>query len=386
VITPEQGRESSEPVSAAPGQPEAGSSQFATAPVHTPSVVRDLLRALVVAGLFALCAASPGAGLVLLPFVPAILAMRLLRPRPHLPVLIATGVLAFLAGTLAASTLDWASPDVGSSTVAAVLVAALGSTVVLGLVHAHGARLDPVVDGAAEDAWPEPLARTGFLPTLVTWCVLAVVVVGVSGVERDQISDGAHDAVRRAFATYDRECDTDGILASRTEYCENLLDRRDRLVEFVDDHPLELTAAALAIFLLCAAGTTHLALLWRSRRAGLRARGLRPLRELEVHWSAAYVAAAGVFVLLAGPAAGSSEDLVRAIGIGLATLGAGLMAAQGIGLAAWSLDRRAARRGTRIVLVLICFVLPQISVPVLVALGMTDMAARPRRRAAERVG
>ncbi|MCZ4495902.1 MAG: hypothetical protein JWM25_485, partial [Thermoleophilia bacterium] len=171
-----------------------------------------------------------------------------------------------------------------------------------------------------------------------------------------------------------------GVFEAREEYCAAMEEQRTAVADFVLQHIALLYAAGLALFALGGAATTHLAVLWRARRIGVATRPSRRIAELEVHYSAAYVAAAGLVLLLAAPDSGAVGVLVESLGAGAAVLGGSLLVGQGFGLATWLAARRKMRGWQRVVFIVVALLVPQVSLPLLASLGMVDIAVRPRRR------
>jgi hypothetical protein len=365
-----------EPTPASDRAPGVGSSSSAP-PVGAG---RDLLRALCCALLVGLSVASPSSAILFAPFVPVLVAIRLLRQRAGRQRFVATATAASLLAAILAG-LD-ESGDVAKALVGAA--AALLLVPALGLVHARAARHDPI-ESATILEWPEPRLRTGLTPTILGWTVALLVVTALAAPFVDSLAATSQDALREASASYDELCADDGALADRDEYCADLLDRRDRAVEVLGDHAPEVLAAFLAVFAFGAAATAHLVVLARARRVSDRVRRSWRLRELELHWASAYVLAAGlVAVMVAGDGAGSAVVALRAVGIGLSTLGALAVFSQGIGLVAWVFSRGGSPTWYRVALGLFAlFVLP-VTIALVFTLGVLDLALHPRRRAAAR--
>lgn len=345
---------------------------------------RDLLRALSCALLVAASVASPGSALLLAPFVPAIVAIRLLRQRAGQRQFLVTATIASLLGGLSAAA-DHRAFLAGA-------LAALLLVPALGVVHARAARHDPI-DSPEIVEWPEPRLRTGLTPTIGAWIVALLVLFGVVALVApgfDSLSDSGATLVRDAYSPYERGCRDGGAFEERTDFCAQTLEQRDQVLTIVEDHAPELLAALLAIAAFGAAGTAHLVVLARGRRVSKRVRRSWRLRELELHWSAAYVLAAGlVMFMLAGDGNGGGAGgdvlvVVRSVGVGLATLGALAVVSQGIGLVAWMFSRGGSPTWYRVLLLAFAlFVLP-VTMALLFFVGVLDMALHPRRRAAKR--
>ncbi|MCB0878053.1 MAG: hypothetical protein KDC46_03635 [Thermoleophilia bacterium] len=380
-----------EPVVAA-SPAAAGSAASASIPPEPqpstgqPSAGRDLLRALACAALVAASVASPGIGVAVAPFVPVIVALRLLRrpsgdgateqrsrfgaPTPR-SFLVSASAAAIVAAVLSAAS---------DSVVPPAITTALLLVPILGIVHARAAREDPVTAGDQPE-WPEPRLATGFTPTAIAWtlgtvAVIAVVLVSIGG---DSLHRSASNLVGDAYRPYTDACSSGGALAGRESFCSELDRQRRDVQQAVDDHAAELLGALAAIFALAAAGTAHMTVLWRARKTAIRVRPSMPMSRLEVHWIWAYVMALGLVGLLV-PGSAGDQEWVRAASVGAAMLGASALLAQGAGLLAHSLAN-APRRGLLItVLVLGVVVASPAVATVLFTLGVLDQAFRTRRR------
>ncbi len=336
---------------------------------------RDLLRALSCALLVALCVASPGSALVFAPFVPAIFAIRLYRPR--------AGSRRFVWMATAGSLLAAIGAAEATGGYVPAVVAALLLVPALGLVHARAARHDPIETPVLVE-WPEPRLRTGLTPTIGAWLAVTVVVLGLAAPLVESPTTAATDRILESTTFYDDACSPDGALADEEEYCAELLAQRDSVVDAVEDRGPELLAALVAVFAFGAAATAHLIVLVSARTYSDRVRRRWRLRELEFHWSAAYVLAAGlVAFLLAGDGDGVATVTVRSVGVGLAVLGALAMASQGIGLVAWMFTRGSSPTWYRFVLVVFAMLVLPVTLTLLFFFGVLDMALHPRRRAAK---
>lgn len=367
-----------EPVAAAPGAAEAGSPSSP----DVPSAAADLGRALVCVVLVAGCVGSPGLAPLVAPFVPVLVALRLLRTREHAGRFLATATIGSLAAAASAS----ASLGVG-----AAVVSALAATLIvplLGLAHVRAARPDPPGTTATktpDGAWPEPRIDTGQSFAIIAWVVAVLALLAAMAPlanSSGRLFDASRDLVDEAYAPYERSCADGGSLASQEDLCRRLLTQRSDVLAVVDDHGTELAAGLAALFAWGGALTAHLAVLARHRRQpGAHARPAWRLRELEVHWSAAYVLMLGLVALMARElATGVLDQVLLATGVGASTLGALLVLTQGVGLAAWIFTRRPTPRWYRVLLVLIALVASSVTIACLALLGMIDLAARPRRR------
>lgn len=359
----------------APDQAPGVGSTSSRAPLEPVTRTRDLLRAASCALLVAASVASPGSALLLAPFVPAIVAIRLLRQR--------AGRRNFLIVSTFASLVAGVGAAAASEGYVAGAAAALLLVPALGIVHARAARHDPI-DSPVIEEWPEPRLRTGLTPTIGAWLLAVLVVVALAAPLVDSLTDTSSQLVRDAYAPYQRGCRDGGAFANRTDFCEETLQQRDQAIDLVDDHAPELLAAFIALFAFASAATAHLVVLARGRRVSDRVRRSWRLRELEFHWSAAYLLAAGlVAFMLAGSGDSNVPSTVRSIGVGLATLGAVAVVAQGVGLVAWMFTRGGSPTWYRVALIVFAlFVLP-VTLTLLFFVGVLDMALHPRRRAAK---
>lgn len=356
------------------GSTSSGTDGAAPTPV-SPTRGQDLGRALVCAVLVAGCVASPELLPLVAPFVPVLVALRLLRRGGERRAFLVSASSAAVVAAVLAARVDAA--------VAAALAMALLLVPALGWVHARAARRDPVVAGN-QPTWPEPRIGTGLTPTIAAWLVATVVVVLLAVPAFDDPRDAATDRVHDQYERYlDEWCTEDGAFADQEELCDRLVDQRDAVLEVVEEHGVELLGALAAAFAFGAATTAHLVVLWRARRSGLAVRPPWRLRELEVHWGAAYLVAAGLAAwLLADLVGGPGDAWLRAAALAVGGVGAQLVVAQGLGLATWSLTR--GRRPAWYWVMLGFVVLLTLTfVPVaLFALGVLDLALHPRRRAA----
>ncbi|MCW2926143.1 MAG: hypothetical protein JWM86_111 [Thermoleophilia bacterium] len=371
-----------EPVSAAPVAAEAGSTSLG----EPPSIVADLARAAVCVALVASCVGSPGSAPIVAPFIPVLVALRLLRsPIRAVGFIVATTVASIVVALLAApGSIDEPGLPLVGALVAALLVPFLG------VAHARSALPDsppaPEALTSQAAAWPEPRILTGQSHAIAAWVVATLVLVAalvpaMSG-SRDLL-DATRDIVDEAYEPYEQACASGGSLAAQNDLCAQLLDQRRDATELVDDHGLELLAALLAATAWASALTAHLIVSARQRRRFPDA--ARPgwrLRELEVHWSATYLLVLGLVALMVRSAVtGPADDIALAAGVGLSTLGVLLVLEQGVGLAAWLLARRPVPRWYRVGLVVAALVAASITIVVVFVLGVLDLAAHPRRRA-----
>ncbi|MCW2924496.1 MAG: hypothetical protein JWM98_1900 [Thermoleophilia bacterium] len=356
-----------EPAAAAPMGAAAGSSHVA------PSPMADALRALVCALLVAVSAGSPASAILVAPFVPALVAIRLVRARRGRTRFLVAATL----GSIAAAAL--VAPELPGSVPAAMAFAVAMAVLLvpaLGIVHERAARPDPVV--AVPLPWPEPTLRSGLAPTVLAWSVAVVVVLGLAAAVVDSSVRGI---VRTEYSEALRECRSGGALESMGAQCDQLRDQRDTMLDLLDGRVPIFLGVFAATVAVGAAVTTHPVVLARARRRSSRVRPPFRLRELEVHWSAAYLVAAGIVAWLATDGDPEALEWVRAVGIGLGTLGALLLSTQGVGLLAWLLTRRRVPGWYRVFLVFAAFVAMPFVPPLLFGLGVLDQALHPRRRA-----
>jgi hypothetical protein len=152
----------------------------------------------------------------------------------------------------------------------------------------------------------------------------------------------------------------------------------------VRPHAAEVIAGLLALFAWGAALTAHPIIIARTWRASPRVRPTWRLRELEVHWVAAYVAAAGLitWLLADGAGSGSGTTLARSASVFLLVIGSLQLVVQGVGLAAWLLTRVKTPGWYRAFLLIGAVLFYYVTIPLLLVFGIVDMAVHPRRRAA----
>jgi hypothetical protein len=190
------------------------------------------------------------------------------------------------------------------------------------------------------------------------------------------------DLVDESFSFYTRECATGGFLAKQEEYCTQMLERRDSARDIVDARFAELLAGFLAAFAWGAALTAHPIVVGRTWRDSTRVRPPWRVRELEVHFAAAYLLAAGLGAWLLAPGDSTAELYVRSAGVFAGTLGTLLLMTQGAGLLAWLLTRRPTPGWYRAFLVIGAVLFTPVAFALLFLSGVLDMALHPRRRAA----
>ncbi|MCW2973354.1 MAG: hypothetical protein JWN72_1627 [Thermoleophilia bacterium] len=373
------GNAANEPVATPPGA-AAGSSHF------------PVLRVLAVAGLAAISAYSLGIAVFVTPFIPVLVALRLRRdPTPGFV------VSATLSALIAGATVSIGRSDPIALTVAieAFLLVLVGP---ISILQARASEPDPdelgvQLDDAAprfdtqtgeplvERTWPEPRFLTGFNLVLMSWFVPMALCIAIlaPAVGTGDLQRSMRDGIRAQYGEFSRECRPGGELASQKDACKLVLEQRDQAVRVVRDHVHLAVGVAAALIAFGGAWTSHATTLWRLRRSRVPTRPKRPLRELEVHWSAGYVTAAGLLlVLFLSEVGGDVAQWGRALGIACVTFGAQLIAAQGSGLLAFTLR---GLRGWRRVVLIVCAVFALRYVLVLLLfLGVVDLALHPRRR------
>jgi hypothetical protein len=360
-----------EPAPAA-AAPDAGSSRPGGRQPG-PSIQRDLGRVLACAALVAICVQSPASALAVAPFVPALVAIRLLRRSAAARVWSAIVVASIVAAALAAPRPEFVLPGV-----AGAMLLAWG----LAQLHVWAALRDPVVAGSPA-AWPEPRITSGFTPTVAGWCIAVAIVATLAWVSgaATSVVDVGTGAVATAHAPYADGCAQGGALADREDFCERMEELRDQLTDFVERRAAELFAAIAAIFAFGAAATAHLVVLARGRLVSDRVRPSWRLEQLELHWSFAYVLATGlVGWMLAVELDGAAAVAARAASVVLIALGGSAIVAQGLGLITWT-----TARGRRPMLVrgltFLAFLLAwPVVAGMLFVFGVVDMAVHPRRR------
>jgi hypothetical protein len=357
-----------------PASTEAGAGSTHSA--HEVDPVRDVLRALVCGLLVAGSVASPVSATLFAPFVPALVAIRLLRSR--------AGAMRFLALATAGSIAAGLAASVSASIAPAALLVALLLVPGLGLLHVAAARRDPAT--STPTSWPEPRADSGLTPTVFAWLAGLVLVCAVVAATSaaPPLDELGRDAVRDAYSFYTRECADGGSLEAREEFCAETLAQRDAAIRIAEDYDVELLAAFLAIFAFGAAGTAHLVVLVRAGPTNDRVRPRWPLASLELHWSFTYALAVGLIgwmVLQELDADGLAASIARAGSVALAVLGALALVAQGLGLAAWNWSRVRRPIWYRVLVVLAALLATPIAIGVLFCLGIVDQALHPRRRA-----
>ncbi len=366
--------------------PESGAgSRESQAPA---SPMRDVLRVLVCAMLVAGCVSSPAVALFVAPFVPVIVALRLLRRSSGDPLAAMRSRRSFLVSASAAAVVAAVLSTPADDVVAPALFGALALVPMLGLVHAHAARRDPVHAATADpDPWPEPRAWSGLTPTIHAWalatCIVVAAALAATGTTTTQLTDRGTELVDDTYATYTDSCDDGGALESQQELCDRLDEQRAQVQEVIDDHAPALLGALAAVFAFGAAATAHLVVLGRARAHGIRIRPRYRLAQLELHWSWAYVAALGIVGWLIASGDDPVVVWLRAVFGATAVLGVLAIIAQGAGMLAHVVA--GARRPGLLTAAIVFFLLvasPVAAISLLV-LGMLDMSLHPRRRAAE---
>lgn len=342
-------------------------------------------RIIAVALLAGLGVASPGLGVLTLPFATALLALGLLYGAGRTLVVGAALVTAVVAvGSLTAVTTDPAWLVIAA--VAAFL------SIALGVGQYQAARRDPGAESLAAATgatWPEPRVDRGFSHALLTWVAAAAALVALVGIAfgANELRDGASSAVREAYSSYVSEC-ADGMLAQQDELCANMEEQRSQALDIARDEAPALLAFLAAIFAVGAAGTSHLLVVARARAVAKQGREIetRPawkLRDLELHWSFAYFGVAAVMAWFAADAAsGALADWLLATAVGLGTVTALVLFAQGAGLLAWVFTRRRMPLWYRLLLVVVALLVLPAAMALVTGCGLLDMGLHPRRRAA----
>lgn len=347
---------------------EAGSSSSARPP--------GVLRVLAVALLGGLGVAAPSLGVLTIPFAVALIALGRAYGASR----------SFVAGCIVAMVVVVAT-QVHEARWLALGIACCLLTGWLGTEHWRAS-----MPGAApsDDAWPEPRLDDGLSRVIAAWLAAAALVMVLVGALSSgaELRSGARAVVREAYASYDRECRSDGVFASREQLCEDMRSQRDTLLGIADRHAPTMLGALAAIIVVGGGGTAQLVTLARRRVAAPGDRGVGRrryrLRDLELHWSLAYLGIAGVGCVLAATSTSGAVAAWLGAAAGL-TAGAALLLvlAQGAALVAWSWTRRPTPMIVRIILIVIaCLVLPA-TVATLTLLGLVDMWLRPRRRAVQ---
>ncbi|MBC7462402.1 MAG: hypothetical protein H7287_13670 [Thermoleophilia bacterium] len=373
------GNAANEPVATPPGA-AAGSSQF------------PVLRVLAIAGLAAISAQSLGVAIFATPFIPVLVALRLRRdPTPGF--VVSATISALIAG--AAVSIGRSDPIGLTVAIEAFLLVLVGPISILQARASQPDADDEVaqLDDAAprfdtqtgeplhERAWHEPKFLTGFSLSLISRFVpmalcIAILApaVGTSALQRSM-----RDGVRGQYAEFTRECRPDGELAGQKDACKLVLEQRDQLLRVVRKHVHLAVGIAAAILALGGAWTSHATTTWRLRASRVPTRPKRPLREFETHWSIAYVTAIGlILVLVLSDVSGDVAQWGRALGIAGVAFGSQLIAGQGAGLLAFTLQ---GIRGWRRVVLIVCAIFALRYVLVLLLLmGVADLAFHPRRR------
>ena len=356
------------------------------APPPPTSPMRDLLRALACAALVAACVAEPSLALVLAPFVPVLIALRLLRRTSGDAVAALRARRSFLVSATAAAIVAAVFASTRDEHVAAAVLGALALVPALGLVHAHAARRDPLVEASADpEPWPEPRAWSGLTPTIAAWTIATILVVATALLATDTneraLAALGVDLVDEAYATYTDSCVEGGALEAQEDLCDRIDQQRVDVRGVVDDHAPELLGLVVALFAFGAAATAHMVVLARARSTGIRVRPKFGLSRLEVHWSFAYVAAAGLGGWLLAAGDEPAMTWLRALAGAVALVGACAIVAQGCGMLA-AVVAGARRRGllTATIIVVLLVASPVAAISLLV-LGMLDMWLHPRRRA-----
>jgi hypothetical protein len=360
--------EMTEPVPAAMPAAEAGSNSSHAAPTRTADALRAITCAVLVAG----CVSAPDSAPILAPFIPALVAIRVLRRGSAAAFLGLATMLAIGSALVTSQPWPW---TIASVATAVLLVPGLG------LAHARAARRDPI-SSVDQPEWPEPRLDTGFSLAIVAWMVALALLTALIVPTLDSPRATGHRVVRDGYAGYLDECHSGKALDNAKDLCDSLRQQRDDAYDLVDDHGAELLGLLLAIFAFGAAGTAHPVTMARARRTGASIRPRWRLRELEVHWSAAYLLAAGlVAYMLSTHVDGAVGAAARGTAAGAASLGALLVLAQGVGFVSWLLTRGRTPGWYRVFLLVSALLALPITFTVLFGLGVLDMAWHPRRRA-----
>ena len=366
-------------------QSASSAASATSAPKRAP-----IWRILIVVVLVGLGVASPGLGILTLPFATALLALGLLYGAARAFIVASAIGSVALAVALVATGLDGTTKELAWAGMAAVAALAF---IALGVEQRRSMRPDPGSESlaaATRDEWPEPRMDRGLSHALLTWTVAALVLVGLVGVVAgpDDLRSGSKAAVRDAYASYVIECREGGMFAKQDDLCANMQDQRSQVLDLADDHAPSLLAFLAAIFVIGGAGTSHLLVTARARAVAKQGQGVdvRPgyrLRDLELHWSYAYVGVAGIALWMGADAAsGQVAEWLLAGSVGLVSIAGFVLLAQGAGLLAWIFTRRKMPLWYKLLLVVMALLVLPGAVAMVALFGIIDMGIHPRRRAA----
>jgi hypothetical protein len=368
-------------------------------------------RAIVVVLVIGASIASPGIGSFTVLFAVAVMALGLLRGAGRLFTAVCVAGSAVVAGAVAANA-DLDERWIAAAVVSAVLAA------LLAIEHRRSAQPDPgeieplrrvrepreqtlaeqmaassaassattVVDASA---WPEPRVDRGVSYVTYAWLVATMVLVAVIGITvgEHRMSSSLQSAVRSSFTSYDSACADGGKLENDTTTCKQILDARDYALDAARDHAPTVLTLFASLALTSCAWLAHLIVVARARvlaaqRWRIDTRPSYRLRELEFHWSWAYVGVLGVLgLILARPLSGATQEWTFAAAAGVTSVAGQVIAMQGTAVAAWVFSRRPMPWWYRIVLIItVLFAWPFV-IGVLLLAGAIDMWISPRRRA-----
>jgi hypothetical protein len=326
--------------------------------------MRASLRAVLITALLLGCSlASPALAVLLGPLLPIPFAFVLLRHGSR-PVVGATVGLV-LAGVVAGFA-DGVAVAVG------LTIFLAGSTAGLGWVLAQCGELGRLREH------PLVAMTAGWLAVLGAVAGCALVVVGTGDLDRV-----AKRAVAEVYDPITQSCKR-GETPKRL--CEEIDVQRAQVQKVVVGHAPMTMALVLALGSLAVAATTLLTARPLARRAQLPLRRQLRMADLEAHWSAAYLVAAGVGAVMLAGTLGSDHPIVLA-GAMAGALGLAAFVLQGIAVTAWLLGRSRLGTGAKVAIWALLFLtFFNLALGWFLGLGLLEFAFHLRRRGRPRAG
>lgn len=414
---------------AAPQQHAAGTAGLVNSAAREGDAVQPLrrgpvfpwIRALLVVAIIAASVASPLLGSFSVLFGVALIALGMTRGAGTAFV-IASAVGSAIASMLLVMANASDTPDLGVVLGLAALCSVLA--VVLGVEHARAADPDPgasakteakrerVRDGqtlaeqmqadrleaaavaapaeSTEASWPEPRADRGVSYVSYAWLVASIIIVVAVGfgIGESRLRNSLSSTVDTGFAGYDESCAEGGVLENDDRTCDQIETTREFFEEAARDHAPTMFALFMSFAAITGAWLAHVIVVTRNR-ALMQQRWVVPtrpayrLRQLEFHWSWAYVAILGVAALIATHAlSGDAHEWTLAAGTGITSVAGQVIMMHGTGMAAWLLTRRRIPGWYRVVLIVTTLFIWPFVIGGLLVLGALDMQFGFRRKAA----
>lgn len=289
----------------------------------------------------------------------------------------------------------------GAGAVPALAVAAAVAIAgpLLGWVHATALQTDvePAPDALAADAppadatahlasdtptfdWPAPpTLRHGATPVLAAWgaATAAALTVAWAAAGIGALRTGLEAAVDFIYVN---EACASGTTLAGSSACKALDDQRDAALGIVEQHPAAVAGLLAAIAAVAMAASTHWFVGRLAASHRLPVRRVPRLSAIEVHWVWSYIATAGIALVALAATTAPLGPFTTGLGVYLVTVGALVVAGEGLALAAWGITRPSTPGWYRVLVVLLALLYPEVALGALVALGMLELAVHTRRR------